>query len=359
MSDAVFSFLKPAALFSHIADFLLGIPLAMLLYSAAFTLSRREISRGETFQGENSQGQKSLREDPYRCGNARTELLSRRSCEKLRQEVKFLPLTMSAAVFLPPLLLYLLFFISQSEYYLSAFTGRLPEGFVFSRYAREGFFNLCAVAALNALLLLFLSLFTKKRQNGVPALPERIGGILLSAATLLLIATAMAKMGMYISVYGLSLRRLLASLAMGFLALAFLSVILTRAFTTKKRKLRLFPILLCLFFLFSCAFTTVDLKAVVAEYNADAYLNGEIVPADPESIAALGESGIPALVRLAKAGIRDRDGRTVEEIPSCRAALLETERSLADGVLFLSFSCPRARARAALEKYGESSSLFS
>lgn len=99
MSDAVFSFLKPAALFSHIADFLLGIPLAMLLYSAAFTLSRREISRGETFQGENSQGQKSLREDPYRCGNARTELLSRRSCEKLRQEVKFLPLTMSAAVF--------------------------------------------------------------------------------------------------------------------------------------------------------------------------------------------------------------------------------------------------------------------
>lgn len=141
MSDAVFSFLKPAALFSHIADFLLGIPLAMLLYSAAFTLSRREISRGETFQGENSQGQKSLREDPYRCGNARTELLSRRSCEKLRQEVKFLPLTMSAAVFLPPLLLYLLFFISQSEYYLSAFTGRLPEGFVFSRYAPGGIFQ--------------------------------------------------------------------------------------------------------------------------------------------------------------------------------------------------------------------------
>ena len=354
MFNSVFSFLKPAAFFSHVADFLLGIPLAMLLYSAAFTLSRREISRGENLRGEAS-----LREDPFRYGDAPAELLSRKSCEKLRREVKFLPLTTSAAVFLPPLLLYLLFFISQSEYYLSAFTGKLPEGFVFSSYAREGFFNLCAVAALNALLLLFLSLFTKKRQDGVPALPERIGGILLSAATLLLIATAMAKMGMYISVYGLSLRRLLASLAMGFLALAFLSVILTRAFASKKRKLRLFPILLCLFFLFSCAFTTVDLKAVVAEYNADAYLREEIVPADPESIAALGESGIPALVRLAKAGIRDRKGRTVEEIPSCRAALRETERSLADGVFLLSFSCPRARARAALEEYGESSSLFS
>ena len=303
--------------FSHIGSFLLGIPFAMFLFSAWFAISRK----------------------------AHRDILPKERCEGVRRQVKILPVPMAAAIYLPPLLLYLLFFVSQREYYLSAFTGKLPEGAVFASYARNGFFNLCAVATVNALLLLALSLLTKKRMDGSRGLPERVGGILLSLATLLLITTAMAKLVMYISVYGFSLLRLLAAWAMLLLAVAFTGVIFAQIFP----RIRLTPLLLVVFLLFTGALCTVDLKAMTANYNADAYIAGEIREVDFESIAALGESGIPALVRLAEAGVEDKDGRSAIDFLVWSEYYNDLRRDGGE-IPFFGMSLPRLRAQKAIAR---------
>ena len=53
------------------------------------------------------------------------------------------------------LAVYLLFLIAQLPYFFSAFAGLLPSGFTYAEYARRGFFELIAVAAINLGLLLF------------------------------------------------------------------------------------------------------------------------------------------------------------------------------------------------------------
>ena len=62
-----------------------------------------------------------------------------------------LPKPLVAAFVTPILLLYVLFFVSQWSYYVSAFTHVLPEGLTYAQYAREGFFQLCTVCVFNAL----------------------------------------------------------------------------------------------------------------------------------------------------------------------------------------------------------------
>ena len=52
---------------------------------------------------------------------------------------------------------YLLFFAVQSSYLFGAFSRRLPEGFTVAQYAREGFFELCRVMAINFSLLYLVS----------------------------------------------------------------------------------------------------------------------------------------------------------------------------------------------------------
>ena len=57
------------------------------------------------------------------------------------------PRALLYAAVTPMLVLYALFFFSQKDYYLSAFTKTLPEGLTFAEYAREGFFQLCGGAS--------------------------------------------------------------------------------------------------------------------------------------------------------------------------------------------------------------------
>lgn len=111
--------------------------------------------------------------------------------------------------------LYVVFIASQLPYFFSAFLGERPEGWlVYSQYARSGFFELCHITAINLSVLTVANLLSKKPRRESP--PLKILNCLLSLLTLLLIATALSKMAMYIGVYGLSVRRLLPCLFMVF-----------------------------------------------------------------------------------------------------------------------------------------------
>lgn len=251
---------------SHAGSLICAVPIAMTLFSAFFCSVHRRAEH----------------------------VLTEENADKIRKKSKFLPVSLSAAVCVPVIFIYLIFFFSQKEYYLAAFTGVLPDGFSFAEYAREGFFNLCAVAGLNACLLVTLSAFTHKHDDGGSTLPERIVAVTLSVSTLILITTALAKMYLYISQYGLTRLRVLTSGFMIFLFLAFACVII-RQFA---KKFNLTAALLAIFILFFGAFCVCDTDTLIAEYNTEAYLSGEHDNIDLREIFNLRDSGVPSLVRV-------------------------------------------------------------
>lgn len=114
---------------------------------------------------------------------------------------------------------YILFIVLQGQYLFSAFAGIRPEMYTYSEYARRGFFELCAVAAVNLAVLLTANLFTKTERGRNRGL--RTLNLLISVLTLLLIATAMSKMILYISAYGLTIKRIVTMTFMTWMTVVF------------------------------------------------------------------------------------------------------------------------------------------
>ena len=105
--------------------------------------------------------------------------------------------------------LYLAFFILQGSYLFGAFTGKLPEGFIVSEYARQGFFELCKIMAVNALLLWLtthLSICSVETDRRL-----RIFCLILLLESILFAVIAFSKLALYISIYGFTPLRLQSS----------------------------------------------------------------------------------------------------------------------------------------------------
>ncbi len=218
-------------------------------------------------------------------------VLDRESVAAFRIRRRFLPLIVSAAMLLPLLLLYGLFFFSQWPLYTSAFTGALPRGYTYADYAREGFFQLCAVCAINGVLYLFVSLFTKKGQG------EGVRKALLTVlclCSLVLAATAFSKMVLYVRTYGLTPKRVYASWGMILLVIAFLLALLGAYW----KKLNVTRALCGLFAGMFGLLCLVDTNALIADYNVRAYEEGRLEMVDTGVFWDMGDSAAPAAARL-------------------------------------------------------------
>lgn len=103
-------------------------------------------------------------------------------------------------------LLYLTFFAVQGRYLFGAFTRTLPDGFVVSEYARQGFFELCKVMAINFALLWLVMRSSKIEVRQQKA--ARVLCLVLLAESFLLAVVAFSKLALYISCFGFTPRRL-------------------------------------------------------------------------------------------------------------------------------------------------------
>lgn len=116
---------------------------------------------------------------------------------------------------------YILFFIKRIAYMLGGFVGDVPDGMLVSHYAREGFFELVGIMAVNMCVYLAIILFGKTDQNGSFALPAKVLVTLLMAESIVFSVIAMSKLGLYYSIYGYTPKRVLsmwATIALGFAA---------------------------------------------------------------------------------------------------------------------------------------------
>ncbi len=190
---------------------------------------------------------------------------------------------------------YLIYLFSQLAYFFNAFQGLLPEGYDFSyaEYARRGFFELCAVAGINLVLLLGAMLFSRKKEGKLPAAVKGLGTF-LTLFTLVLIGTAMAKMALYIKNYGMTVQRVNVSAVMIFMAVVFIAVLL-RLYLRKVKILQVAAVTAAAVLL---VLGYGNMNGFVAEYNYNAYATGVLKEIDVKYLYNLGPEGVPYLVKL-------------------------------------------------------------
>jgi len=186
--------------------------------------------------------------------------------------------------------IYLVFIFSQVPYFFSAFTGRRPDGWlVYAEYARQGFFELCGIAAINLAVLTVSNLISKKQR--VDSRLLKAFNIILALITLALIATAFSKMVLYINAYGLTMRRLLPCVFMVFLAVVFIALIALQKwnFSIVRTALVTGAILIC-----TLSLSNPD--ALVIRYNTGRYISGTLHGYDVDLLYRAGAAGVsPAI----------------------------------------------------------------
>ncbi|MBQ8397327.1 MAG: DUF4173 domain-containing protein [Clostridia bacterium] len=206
---------------------------------------------------------------------------------------RIIPIPMACAAVAPLLIVYLLFFSTQIPYFVGGFTGTLPEGLTYAAYARRGFFELCAVAVIDAGMLVCLNLFTKRDTDRLPLLPRAVS-LMLSLSTLILLSTATAKMLLYVDTYGLSRKRVYTLWLMALLAVYFV-IQIVRLFVPR---LRASALVFAAVVLFVGVFLFADFDRIIAEYNVDAYLSGEMEAVDVDMLSDMSASAVSSLLRL-------------------------------------------------------------
>jgi len=198
----------------------------------------------------------------------------------------------------PVCVLYTVFFISHFTYLTSALFGSLHKDFSYADYARQGFFELCAVAVINLAIIIFLNLFDKRGGDGKTAKGVKFFTLFISASTLILIITALGKMFLYIGRYGLTPLRVYTSWFMVLLFISFV-VIISKVISAKVKLYRaLFAVFAAM--LFTLCFGDVD--GTIAGYNIKAYQNGELNELDVSLFYGLSDSAVKYVLPLVSDG---------------------------------------------------------
>ena len=192
---------------------------------------------------------------------------------------------------------YLLYLFSQLAYFFSAFKGFLPsEGITHAQYARKGFFEMCIIAVIN-FVLVFSTLLAARKKNGKVCAAIKVLATFISVFTLIIVATAISKMVLYIDAYGMTVLRLTTSAFMVFVTIVFISLIL-RIYI---RKINVIKVALLAAGCVVLVLGTVNVNAVCAKYNYESYLSGKLDTIDVVALYVLGDEGVPYLVKLASA----------------------------------------------------------
>lgn len=310
-------------LLSHIGSLIFAVPLGMYIFSLFA-----------------SSGDKIL-----------SDKFTANDCNRTFKSIRIMPQLTALTAALPIILVYIVYFISQWQYYISGFTGVLPESLSYAVYAREGFFQLCAVSFINLVVIIAIVLFTKRKGEKTSVLLKILTTV-FCLFTLVLISTAVAKLVLYINTYGLTQKRVYAMWFMALIAAVFIVVAIGK-FATKMKTIWT-SLLVCL--IFFAALSLANVNGIIADYNVDRYLDGKLDTVDIGALDQLDDSAIPALVRLAEAlDERKEKGEAVPEemyrmlsdtLESKAAYMQEYENSIFE------FNIPAHRAKTALVEYG-------
>lgn len=220
-----------------------------------------------------------------------TEAPASEAAEEVQKERYVLPFL------LPALLLdavYILFCAIQIKYLFGGAEAAAMAG-GWAHYAREGFFQLVAVAIINLGLCLLSCREDRLAGKGGPAL--RIADGLMLLLTLIILVSAARRMQLYILAYGLSVLRLMTLWGM----LAILAGLLAAVWKLVRPRFSFFRVFAPFALTAWCLFCLANPGGIIADYNVDHYLSGELETVDTFYLERLGPDALPALYRLHEA----------------------------------------------------------
>lgn len=204
-------------------------------------------------------------------------------------EYRFIPSVIAYFTVSPICVFYLIYVIVQ----IGNISNALGKNIGYAEFARQGFFQLCAIAVINLIVIVALQTFCKRNENDVKPVVLRVYSIMISVFTLLIIATALTKMFMYINEYGMTMLRVYTSWFMILLAVIFIPVIILQ--------IKDFPIWKTIFAAFTVMFAVLcfgNFEGNIAAYNINAYRNGAIEKLDVDQFEELGIAAVPSAYAL-------------------------------------------------------------
>lgn len=194
----------------------------------------------------------------------------------------------------PICLFYVAYIITQVMNIASA----LDQTLDYSAFARNGFFELCAIAVIDLGVIAVIQAFSKRTR----VLKGYI--VALGLLSLGVTATALVKMGMYISEYGMTLLRVYTTWFMLVMCVAFVLLIVLQFKEYKFWR--------ALFFGFTAMFALLcfgNFNGNIAAYNINAYQSGSLETLDVDQFEELGVAAVSPAYKL----YRDCDDKALAE----------------------------------------------
>jgi hypothetical protein len=189
--------------------------------------------------------------------------------------------------------LYLLFLAVQAAGLFGGAAYLHSRGISYADWARSGFFQMTGVTVVN--LLAVLGAVTWSRRGGREFAAVRVLGTLLAAESLVLLASAVWRMGLYVGAYGLSFQRAMTFWGMAMMAF-FLAIAAVRIWREHFSFCRAaFPVAVAAW----VAVSFVPIDALVARDNVARYCSGRSQAVDCGYLLYdLSYDALPALADL-------------------------------------------------------------
>lgn len=189
---------------------------------------------------------------------------------------------------------YLVFLFSQLAYFFSAFSGVLPQGYTYSasEFARRGFYEMAAVCIINTALLSAVAVLTKKSPQKVLRAVKALSLFIMLFSALLLAISA-AKMGLNISIFGLTKNRLLAAFGV---VLIFFAIHLLAPKVPYMQ-----PVIIICSAIF-IAFAYFNSDNAIVKYNIAKYESGAISSIDGYYLSNLKGAFVSDFAEIEKSG---------------------------------------------------------
>ncbi len=196
--------------------------------------------------------------------------------------------------------LFLVFVIIQFAYLFGGAGQVASTGHTYAEYARKGFFELIAVAAISLLLILAVKNATKFRTSLQTRVFKWLSGILVVEVMVIMISAHM-RLNLYEETYGFTMLRLLSHLFILWLASAFvmLPLHIISGKNQKNLALQLFVSVLCFFALTNI----INPDNFIVRQNIARYK--ETGKLDVHYLSNLSEDAVPAVAGLLDSSDQD------------------------------------------------------
>jgi len=185
-----------------------------------------------------------------------------------------LPSVFSATLLLMVNLLYFVYAIVQFRFLFAGANGSLPQGLdiIYADYARDGFFELVALAVFNFVLIAISAYFTNR--EGRAGIVLRCLTIALVALSTIQLVSALTRMVLYVQTFGLSQLRLFVFAYIAFIAIVFILFVVRELFSKRATPLFRVAALSALALLLGMNYAVPD--ALIARYNLERQIAGKL-----------------------------------------------------------------------------------